>query len=353
MAEFSLEEVTITYSGEERAVAGFQKAMHEGTRSGVDQVIDYMERNHLVHDYEKHEFRIEGADDLENPDDFEALVHEFTDITFAFNLYYRGTAGGCWGNGRYFCVFEKGKKVYDANCWSEEMCFLNDWARSIGLRGVEFYGMDAGEAQWTIAKGRLIEQGKAASAISDDDIQAYLDNTGVTWDGSIYDEEFLLRGHDYSYWSRILDDDGGYEHYLERKEEGELPCLTAEARWGDLLEIADKGPPESLAFLTKKWAELGLDRGKQCAALPEGEWWEDKEQCLALYEQDYGKHTEAIREYIGYCFPKEFWLDQVYFEKAAKVAGKLYLAEAYTHDDGFMENLKQLIAARSKTRAKK
>jgi hypothetical protein len=51
---------------------------------------------------------------------------------------------------------------------------------------------------------------------------------------------------------------------------------------------------------------------------------------------------------LGYCFPKEFWLDLQCFEKAAKIAGKLYIAEVYTHDASFMKELKKLIVARGK-----
>jgi hypothetical protein len=284
---------------------------------------------------------------LETPEAFEALVHEFTGITFMFDLSYSGTAAGCDGDGRYFCVFEKGKKVYDANCWLEQMAFLNAWAESIGLDEGDFFSMDRGEAQWAIAKGLLIEQGKKAATISDDDIQDYLDDTGVEYEGWISSEEtFLIDGRDFWYWSGSLNDgedlfDGGYgyEHYLELKESGSLPSLNAKSRWSDLLGIADKGPPENVTRLSRKWPKL---------TLPKGEWWEDKAQCIKLYVRDYDKHTDEIREYLGYCFPKEFWLDPKCFEKAAKIAGKLYIAEAYTHDASFMKALKKLIDARKK-----
>jgi hypothetical protein len=306
-----------------------------------------MEGQGFTLDYKKHVF-YNSWGDLEVPDAFESLVHEFTGITFIFDLLYSGTAGGCDGDGRYFCVFEKGKKVYDANCWLEQLCFLNAWADSIGLDKGDFYFMDTAEARWAIAKGRLIEQGKEAGDISDDDIQEYLNNTGVKYEGWISGEEaFLFLGHDFWYWSGCLnngedlfDDDYGYEHYLELKGSDDLPSFNAVSRWNDLLGIADKESPEGVDILTKKWSRQ--------LALPDGEWWEDKEQCLKLYAKDYGKHTEEIREYLGYCFPKEFWLDRECFEKTAKLTGKLYLAEAYTHDASFMKELQKLIDAEKK-----
>jgi hypothetical protein len=242
-------------------------------------------------------------------------------------------------------VFDQGKKVYDDGCWDEHMSFLNQWANSLGVTGYEFYTMNLEETRYAIAKCKLMEQSKKKGqkkAITGDDIEAYLENPGVNYEGWISgEEEFLLGGHDFFWWSKYLDGADSPDYYRDLKEAGKLPSLNADSRWSDMLQIADleEGPPESVNALLDLLRETGAGGP---GILPKGEWWKDKDQCLKAYAKKYGKHTDMIREYIGYCFPRELWLDKAYFAGAVQIVPKLYIAEAYTKDRAFMKALKKI-----------
>ncbi|MDR2719167.1 MAG: DUF4116 domain-containing protein [Treponema sp.] len=50
---------------------------------------------------------------------FKNRVREKPETAFIFDIYYHGKDGGCNGSGRYYCVYEGAKKMYDAGCWLE------------------------------------------------------------------------------------------------------------------------------------------------------------------------------------------------------------------------------------------
>jgi len=350
MAEFILNKVILSYEGDKNPIAAFHKALKAREDEDVEKALDWLEDHEYIIDFKKRRFVNNDKGDLDIPNALKTLVHEFPDITFFFDLFYRGTAAGCSGEGRYFCVFENGKKVYDANCWLEEMCFLNTWAESLGINDGNFYRMGKEEAKQVIAKGRLVEKGKKSDKITQKDINDYLDKNDFKYDYDLWSgETFLLHGRDFEYWSQNLNDgdflfDGSYgiPHYRELKEERELPSFHAVSRWRDLLEISDRKekPPQSVQALIKKMRDTKNDDSK---LLPKGQWWNDKDQCLKLYAKKYGEHTDVIREHIGFCFPKDLWLDPIYFAKAAKITDKVYVSEEYTSDTAFMRKLKKVI----------
>jgi len=350
MADFNLNKVIVSYEGEKNAVAVFHKALKAREDETVENTLAWLEDNGYKIDLKKHRFINDELGDLDIPNDLEDLIHEFPAITFIIDLIYTGTAAGCSGSGRYFCVFENGKKVYDANCWLEQLAFLNVWADNLRIKSGNFYRMDREKAKQVIARGRLAEKGKKPDKITQKDIDNYLDKNDFEYDYSVWDgDTFLIDGHDFDYWSQNLCDegysfDGGYglDHYRELKEEGELPSLNAKSRWRDLLEIKDRKekPPKSVQALIKI---IQNTKNIDLKILPKGQWWNDKDQCLKLYAKKFGENSDLIREYIGYCFPKELWLDPVYFAKAAKITGKVFVAEEYTSDTDFMRKLKKVI----------
>ncbi|GHV80266.1 hypothetical protein AGMMS49944_20570 [Spirochaetia bacterium] len=82
----------------------------KGAGTPFEDALDYLEAEHFTVDTKKR--RLAGdAGGLAPPDALGALVHGFPGITFTFDLFYWGSAAGCEGNGRYFCVFEQGNKV--------------------------------------------------------------------------------------------------------------------------------------------------------------------------------------------------------------------------------------------------
>jgi len=261
MSELNLSKVIVSYEGEKNTIAAFHNALKVREDEDVEKALCWMENHDYIIDIKKQQFS-NNTDDLDIPNALEALIHKFPDITFFIDLFYRGTAAGCSGDGRYFCVFENGKKVYDADCWLEEMCFLNAWAEKLGINDGDFYNMDKEEARQVIAKGRLVEKGKNLSKITQKDIDNYLDKNDFEYDYDLWGgETFLLDGHDYYYWSQNLNDGNflfdesyGIDHYRELKEEEELPSLNAVSRWGDLLEISDRieKPPKKRSDPDKK-----------------------------------------------------------------------------------------------------
>jgi hypothetical protein len=263
MAEFKLNEVIISYEGEDEAIASFHKALKEQK----PKAIEWLEENGYTIDTKKKTFSNQDGD-VEAPDELESLVHEFTDITFFFDLVYWGDTSGGEGNGRYFCVFENGVKVYDANGWLEELRFLNWWAQALGFNDVDFYKTDEEEMEHAIAKGMLLQKGKKRDKISDEDIDEWLESHDFDGCYDIYGMqdvlgvEFLWGGENYSYMSRVLTvdydgDDYGIDHYRDLREGGELPSLNACHRGSNLLGIKDI--PKSKRGNAKKKAGAKTD----------------------------------------------------------------------------------------------
>ncbi|MDR2094689.1 MAG: hypothetical protein LBP76_04120, partial [Treponema sp.] len=139
MAEFHLKNVTISYEGGDAAVEAFEKALKEKQSGAVLKALKYVDEYSLAIDYNARSITDPDGTILSNGDGelplaFADMVHCFKDITFIFDITYEGTAAYCWGDGRYYCVYERGKKVYDANTWLEQLGFLNIWLEDHGVK---------------------------------------------------------------------------------------------------------------------------------------------------------------------------------------------------------------------------
>ena len=245
MAEFYLREVTVTCNGDAALIKDFSTALKAGENQSVKAALSYFDgcaeylEDRVIFSYSE-----SYNDDLDFPYCFKPLTLDFPDIVFTFDFYYEGTAAGCWGNGRYYCIYEKGKKVYDANGWIEHLGFFNLWLSQYGVSG-DFYEMNTDEMVETIARVMLKDAGKK---INDKAIIEYIGNNLANFEGSVYDDcniKFLYYGKDYFYWSKNLNDNDdlyedevyGYHHYLELKEKGELPGFFAVSRWKNLFNL--------------------------------------------------------------------------------------------------------------------
>jgi hypothetical protein len=249
MAYLSIDDITITYEGDEKAVAELEKALKDGGSEAVKKALAYIESAKGSIDYEANAITMhtDGLD-IESPYAFAALVDTFRDVTFIFDLRFEADAAGQLGCGRYYCVFENGEKVFDAHNWLEYHQFMNDWAEHLGM-DFDFYFGDEEEAKRDIAKCLLVEQGEEPSEISEEDVENYLNGHHIEYYGDripiIHGDdgakEITIEDHDFLYWSAILNDDYiydgelyGYDGYLACKEEGNLPELRAESRWSML-----------------------------------------------------------------------------------------------------------------------
>jgi hypothetical protein len=70
---------------------------------------------------------------------FKGLVRENPETSFIFDIYYHDKDGDCNRSGRYYCVYEGAKKMYDAGCWLKENESLHGKHLFNGGYGYEHY----------------------------------------------------------------------------------------------------------------------------------------------------------------------------------------------------------------------
>jgi hypothetical protein len=234
MAQLTNCSVKITYEGTPDAVAALDAAFREKSDPAVKRALAYVKKYYGTTDIDGRSFEMEEiGDGRDKPNAFVFLGRKFPDAAFIFDFWYYGEAAGCDGDGRYYCVYENGEKVYDADSWLEQYTHLNGWLYTLGVEG-NFYDADDEERKELLARGRLVEQGKKPDKITDEDVEAFLEdfdeeNSGLNMGIPCNFAEFLVYGKNYEARSKDLNDgDYGYEHYRSLKEEGELPSLNAE-----------------------------------------------------------------------------------------------------------------------------
>jgi hypothetical protein len=241
MAHIANWSVKITYDGTQEAVETLDRAFKEKSSNAVQMALDYVEEHGGTANLDGRSFAAEAGDSWEMPDAFVSLGRQFPDAAFIFDFSYYGEAAGCEGDGRYYCVYENGMKVYDADNWLEQYAYLNRWLKTLGVKG-NFYFAGVEEKKRLIARGRLVERGKTPEEITEADVEGFLEdfdeeNSGLGIGVPCNFAEFLVDGKDYAGWSQFVAGSfsssrgiGGYEDYREGKEAGDLPRLTAKDR---------------------------------------------------------------------------------------------------------------------------
>ena len=224
MAEFNIFQQKVTPIGKDTEIAALVKGLKAKKKTDAVQLA-------LVYakwDAKNSCFVSDDDDPLFGL--FEDLMQEYPLIAFAFDVYFTDTAAGEDGDGRYFCVFEKGKAVYDAGKRAEMRSFAEVWFENEG------YDFPAGSFPDCLT-GWAPKQVKKKAGASDgyDVFWAYL---GDDYRASAY---AMDSDHDgfFLYPSlaqaKRLEETGklhGIKDYLNKKKAKKIPCFNAEGfRW--------------------------------------------------------------------------------------------------------------------------
>ena len=162
---------------------------------------------------------------------FEDLMEEYPLIAFAFDVYFTDTAAGEDGDGRYFCVFEKGKCVYDAGKRAEMRSFAEVWFES------NDYDYPAGSFPGCLA-GWKPKRAKKKAGPSEGGYEVFWAYLGDDYRASAYAMDNDYNGF-FFYSSpahaKRLEETGklyGIKDYLNKKKAKKLPCFNAKGfRW--------------------------------------------------------------------------------------------------------------------------
>lgn len=286
MAELHVQNLRISYAGPKKAVRELKRALKEQKSQAVKAALAYIED--LGGISVEGSFFVEEFD-LPDPDAFVSLSREFPKVAFIFDFSYSGQAAGCEGDGRYYCVYEGGKKVYDAGGWCEQYAHLNQWLQGLRVEG-DFYRADEKETKALIARGRLVEQGKKPAEITKKDLEAFIAGfdpdlmKGIEMCVPCRFAEFRAYGFE-TYedsWRDLNDGDEGYDDYRDLKEAGTLPRFKAKHnRFSyDYEESAGGEDEEGAEFDAGGWD----DNGNREREGDDEEGWDDK-RIRGIYEE--------------------------------------------------------------------
>jgi hypothetical protein len=140
---------------------------------------------------------------------FRQLQGEFPDITFIFDLAFRGVAGGCDGYGWFYTITRNGERFYNTSGWKE---------------------IDSYERLWSWTHSQKCKKDK-------------------TKENQTMEEGF---------WEDIRNRGGyGWDHYLKMRQKEKIPALFAKHPFH-----RDWDSPEASVFGGWVWSEIIDDRLK-------------------------------------------------------------------------------------------
>ena len=248
MTRIAIFNMNISWKGDDANIANFEKALKAKKQDEVNDVLHGFYSDDIKINFKEHKMIIKeetGEGYSSNSTNyFLPLFKAFSDINFIVDIRFSAEGAGCEGQGRYYCVFENGKKVYDKSFWLEFAAYMNLWADQFELGPSyndenDFYGIDGDDAVNVIAKCRLVELGKSLTEISEEDIEEYLENNFTEYSFNEFPGAYLINDKGFQDYINIMTIDleeseessYGYEYYLELKEEDALPALLADSTW--------------------------------------------------------------------------------------------------------------------------
>ncbi|GHV80707.1 hypothetical protein AGMMS49944_24980 [Spirochaetia bacterium] len=124
--------VYVSYHGTEEALKQFEQALAARKRGAVKRVLKHYDWNTKAHFFGENNY-----EECEIPyGHFKPLMRLFPDITFVFDVYFEDRVydvqGDVIGFGRYFTVYEAGKRVYDAGKRVEWPSVVDAWCDTFG-----------------------------------------------------------------------------------------------------------------------------------------------------------------------------------------------------------------------------
>jgi hypothetical protein len=224
MDEFYLFSITVGFrSSEAGEVERLMDALKSGKGKGVEEVLAYLNGGELV------EVEIDDSTNsisVNDPDAdasaFFPLIRAYPRISFGFDFKFSAVRSGWYGRGRYFCLYESGKKVFDASSYVEESEFLNAWLNENEVEG-DFYEMELEEAKEAAAKALLRQRGEEETPEAVERViesfysaEDYFDNIEYLCDAlcyafeenaGLFENAALVNGENFNFWCYALLED--------------------------------------------------------------------------------------------------------------------------------------------------